>query len=505
MASPVKRAKNKVQAAWPGAQVAERGKGYIKHAHPAEPGRFAYDCSVGGGYHFGAGPFSEDNEIDTAWIDADPVADAPWLKKMTLANYHAFFGPGNQEFDAGQIIRYVHPATGSDLTFQAQPIQWTNDLDQIATIADPQTIEPTALIDDRIVYAGAFGPGLDFEWIAGTNHLGKILTIQNAGAIGDPPAFIIAGGNPVIRLQFIFQKSAGVQIWIDGVLWSETPNDPRDSFELIEFRSAAGAGELLWAFRRPSAWDASDDPTDPAVSYRARRTGPNLFIDIRVPWSWLETAEYPIKIDPTVDESVGTGYDDAYEYGSGTFDNSASTVLLRSENSTTGSNYRCGGFRFQTVAVPNAATINAGTYCEAYVSGPADDPRLWFIGNDVDDAQDFNDEQDIIGRARTAATVAADEQGVGTGAYWGSSYDIATVIKEIVDRGGWASGQDIVILFIAQTTDPRRSCVFEAYDDPGGANNANLHIDYTEAAAAEGLAGERGIVRGARRGILRGV
>ena len=154
MASPVKKAKADAQTKWLGAVVVGRGKGSIKHLHPDDyaagmsetdtGARAMFDTQVGGrGWHFGDGPFDDANEVDTEWVDAHPIDDAPWQKKMVLADYNAYaFREATHPFDQGQLIEYVHPASGEAVNFQPTQLQWTNDLDQISPIADPQAVRP---------------------------------------------------------------------------------------------------------------------------------------------------------------------------------------------------------------------------------------------------------------------------------------------------------------------------------------------------------------------------
>ena len=88
MASPVKLAKqNQINLGF--TQVVERGRGWIKSRKPGA-NQFAYDSQVGGaGWHFGSAPYSDANEIDTAWVAGD---SAPYRRRMVLADYNAFAG-----------------------------------------------------------------------------------------------------------------------------------------------------------------------------------------------------------------------------------------------------------------------------------------------------------------------------------------------------------------------------------------------------------------------------
>lgn len=142
------------------------------------------------------------------------------------------------------------------------------------------------------------------------------------------------------------------------------------------------------------------------------------------------------------------------------------------------------GLRFQNVTIPAGATINTATMDVYLVSGSFDDPDVTIYGHDTDDAGAFTtSSNDISGRTATTATASWDASGLGTGVK--TTPDFASVIQEIVDRGGWASGQDIVI--ILKGDDAGTLLRIRAYDS-GSGDYATIDIDYT-AAAAQNLTG----------------
>jgi len=109
------------------------------------------------------------------------------------------------------------------------------------------------------------------------------------------------------------------------------------------------------------------------------------------------------------------------------------------------------GFRFQNVTIPQGATIDSAyiTFESRAVDSGAN-CKTRISAEDVDDAIAIADDKaafDTRWAARTTARVDWDNI-----AAWaiGSHYDspsITTVIQEIVDRVGWASGNNIVIFW----------------------------------------------------------
>ena len=467
MTNLAQEARDKAQELWPGASVHSRGLGWIKHQHPTDENKFILDSHVGP-IHYGAG---DDQEIDTAWQPGVSPQDDPWLWKMTSAVFNVYAGPGTTDFNAGQIVRYVHPFSGEDITFEAQQLQWINDLGQIEVIADPQQIEHTSIDDDTIHWQGAYGPGLDFRWQAQTARMAKYLTIQNLAAIGSPPQFIIDGGNPVLRMPFIFQKSSDLDIYIDGVLWNEKSNNPQTTSGDVEFRLD---GESLWWFKKAVVEDASGNNSQ-FIQQRFRAQAQNLFVEILVPWSWLAAAVYPVTIDPTVDPQVAASADDASEDGG--------TVSITSPSMFVNTTTKYVGARW-VVSVANGATIDV-SYA-SYYSLNANRPVDYTMSvEDEDTAAVFTTgSSDISGRTPHATTVDWDNGSVDAGAdEWIDSDSLNTPIEGVIGRGGWSSG-NYLCTFYTERSGGAAGMVARLYD--GGSSEApKLHIEYTAAGGTE--------------------
>lgn len=183
---------------------------------------------------------------------------------------------------------------------------------------------------------------------------------------------------------------------------------------------------------------------------------------------------------PTINLEIAAGEDDAYEKGNGAFDRAETEIKMYSYADDSHADYRCGGFRWDNVTVPNGATISAATISLYFKNGTYDDINHVIYFHDTDNAPNFADSADIIGRARTTANVSYVETGISIPSW--KSASIVSIIEEITTRGGWASGQAMVALLIANT-DYTAEARAEAYDDAGAANNAKLSITYTVAAA----------------------
>jgi len=473
MAHPAKETRDRVQALWPGATVDRRSRNSITHQHPSDPKKFMVDIGIGP-MHFG---IAEDQEINTAW----QAGVAPWDFQMTQANYNAF---ALSDFNSGQIVKYVHPGSGESIAFQPQQLQYTNDLDQIQAIANPQSVN-AVVQDDVLFWQGAFGTGFDIRWQAQTARLDKRLVVDQASRWPTPTAEIISGGNPVARLQFIFQVSNGIDIFVNGVLWTRQPNSIRDTQTYVEFR-LQGTGEVLWSFNLPRSNAApveDQDPDELLGTFRLRRTGPNLFVEHRIPIAWIQAADYPIEIDVTIDEQVGNSSDDAHQLEDNSIDLTGLTFTVDSTNEH-------GGRRWTTVPIPVGATIDSA-WMSLIISGtPLDEPQHQLRGQLAANPGTFTTTtNDIDARSRTTASVNWDSTDLGAAGseewQWGapngspsSGANIKTIIQEIVDQGGWAENNALVLIYEQHTFDNARDLGVRTYDNEIS-SGAKLHIEYT--------------------------
>src|SRR3989304_6067406 len=483
MAHPAKEARDRAQQSWPGATVVARLRNSIKHQHPTIPSKFMLDLGIGP-MHYGP---AEDQEINSSW----QPGTAPWNFQMVQAGYNAL---ALANFSSGQIVKYVHPSTGESIAFQPQQLQYTNDLDQIQAIANPQSVNAVVQDEDVLFWQGAFGPGMDIRWQTQTARLDKRLVVDQASRWPTPTAQIIAGGNPVARLLFIFQVSNGIDIFVNGVLWNRAVNNPVNTQGYIEFRHST-TGEVLWTFNLPRSNGApveDQDPDDLIGTFRLRRTGPNLFVEHRIPIGWLQSSDYPIEIDTTIDEQVGASSDDAFQATSDAVTILESLPLVDAVTEHSGT-------RWTTVPVPVGATIDVAQFGIYIVSVGGDEPQHQVRGELAANPGTFTtDSNNIDGRTRTTATVQWNSPNLGAPAnqLWewaatvagaGNGANLPTIREESVDKGGWASNNAIVLIYEQHTTDSARDLNRNSYDD-NPALAAKLHIEYTSGPSGAGAA-----------------
>ena len=167
---------------------------------------------------------------------------------------------------------------------------------------------------------------------------------------------------------------------------------------------------------------------------------------------------------------IGTAYnnysDDPSDWWS-TFYNNNSSIEVGNE----GGSGTDGAFRFTAVDVPQGATITSAsiTFHVGVKGAGAGDLAIKTYGIDEDNTSDFGSSP--MGRSRTTAETTQTVSLPPAGQNFGIT--VTSQVQEIVDRGGWASGNAMGFLIINNSS-PADVWVF---DSPSG-TNSSLSISY---------------------------
>ena len=200
----------------------------------------------------------------------------------------------------------------------------------------------------------------------------------------------------------------------------------------------------------------------------------------------------------TLNLQVDAGADDAAERDDGTAFNSTNG----SENiraNATDSTRRNGGMRYHSVTIGNGDPIDTCTTTLNVPSKNPDDMAGDISMNDVDDAANFSDEADVTSRTKTdTAAESWDQDNAGTGDE--VSPDFKAHLQEVVDRGGWVSGQAVCVLIFGKASVDKTF----TYNTADGAGSApKLDITFTAAAAGAAPPFYNRLARGPRAAMLR--
>jgi hypothetical protein len=184
---------------------------------------------------------------------------------------------------------------------------------------------------------------------------------------------------------------------------------------------------------------------------------------------------------------VGASSDDCFRYVGSGYD----SINLAYGSETVGEGFwgepgirGKSGMRFQNVTIPKGATIDTAyfqIYSENQQSGSGTNTII--KGEDVDDAAAFSTKENYDARSRTSASVDWDITATWSESTWQDSPEIKTVIQEIVNRGGWSSGNDLVIFWEddGTSTEYREGAAYDFYI--GSEYAPKLYIEWTTGGA----------------------
>jgi hypothetical protein len=230
-------------------------------------------------------------------------------------------------------------------------------------------------------------------------------------------------------------------------------------------------GEVVAYLQKPTAIDANGTERDCTVNFDAGQ------ITISLNTTGLV---FPIDVDPTF--SVGASSDDCNVYGNDAVAPPWDTIFLTATYQRSGNTgdglYRGSGFRFSNVTIPQGATIDSAyltLICADAESGTTVNTNIYCEA--ADDAATFSDVDNYNARSRTSG-VAWDSIGTWTLATSYNSPSIVTPVQAVIDRVGWASGNDLAVFW---EDDDSSSGAYRAGAswDHVSYNTPALYVEYT--------------------------
>ncbi len=174
---------------------------------------------------------------------------------------------------------------------------------------------------------------------------------------------------------------------------------------------------------------------------------------------------------PTLDVSVIGASNDGYSF-TGTFNNTDNFVNI---GHTSGDVSVNAFARFQSVTIPQGAIIDVAylTVIPFASNGAGVLSNLYF--NDIDDAVAPTTVAEHVALTRTTAFVAIDGVQYVTPTAT-QTPSIITIIQEVVNRNGWSSGNDMLMLWDDDGSDNDISYVFFTVEGSGA--SIVLHVEY---------------------------
>lgn len=211
-------------------------------------------------------------EIDNRWTVSD---DLNWDYQMLECDYQAYI---NSRFDSQTLLRLQK--ADSYIEYKPLSLSWVNDSEEEEIISVPLgehgCVQETDLdqinTTGHVSWLNCYGPGIHFTYTPCTSLFIKNLIIDSFDKLPSPSV-----ENPKLKLSFQFNTNLTMQ-------------------EDLTFTDSEGNTIFAWA--APKAWDSADNQIN--LEYEIT----DGVVSVMVPMEWLETASYPVMIDPT------TVYDD---------------------------------------------------------------------------------------------------------------------------------------------------------------------------------------------------
>lgn len=242
-------------------------------------------------------------------------------------------------------------------------------------------------------------------------------------------------------------------------------------------KSDSGSATATW-LNLTETYDEGDantnDISGAADAFASQQTG----LSIQCTWS---SSVRPVMVaasyaSNTLQYQIADSNDDVFvDHTGGTIDFDGDGELIIGQHPSLPNEYE-GGFRFTNIAIPQGSTIVSAYLTLTSQANSNGTPGFLIKGEDADDTSAFSTYANFVGRTRTTASVAWNP-GAQTAEDVVDTSDISAVVQEIVNRGGWTSGNDMTF-FIENNASNSWLLVYDYADS--SVKSAKLTIEYTE-------------------------
>jgi hypothetical protein len=279
-----------------------------------------------------------------------------------------------------------------------------------------------------------------------------------------------------------------------SLLWQVTERDDRsiplkhqtaghDNCDLTDpARDGTGVGRVRRRIEMATAVVGPESRGQGTITYTVleRWTGKTVALDAdRVP-SLSAEVSYPVLIDVTVNETITADADDGFQKNdlvwNTSYGGTGDSIIYDPANAE----HMFPGWRFQTVAVPQGATINSATLTLNITKiGGGTGSAATVFGSAVDDAPAWANNAGPREMTKTTASASFGAWG-GSASLGSKTITVTSIVQELVNRAGWVSNNDMAFAAFFTEAD---NVAYSYFDDlAGGSSNvAALSIDYTAA------------------------
>lgn len=178
-----------------------------------------------------------------------------------------------------------------------------------------------------------------------------------------------------------------------------------------------------------------------------------------------------------LERDVNSGLNNAHQLASGASFSHSVVNLKCDPDPTDALRWNCAA-KFNNVTIPVGSTIVDAWVSVVFRTDNRDSPRLRLYGELIENSLNYSVNPTVNDRDKTIAFTPWSGDDLGSGSRI-QSPPITSLIQEVVSQPSWVSGNNMSILFWADSVTGPEECWLTPYDfDP--AEVPRLHIEYTE-------------------------
>jgi hypothetical protein len=260
-----------------------------------------------------------------------------------------------------------------------------------------------------------------------------------------------------------FAEASGATREQEGFRWGvDDGNEAAHTFEAAQDTNISIADTQSRLLR--SLVNATGDPATTAYTLRYQKNGSGGYTAVPVGSTTASSI---------TNQNVAASADDAQQSGATMTING--TTIGASLDATT----EYVGMRFTNITIPVGATITAATVGVVPSGTGEDEPLVTVYLQAADDCAAFTTtNNDITGRTLTTGVSWSSADLGANGSTYFSTPSLVTDFQTVVNRGGWASGNDVCVIIQGGST-ATRDLTIEAQDLGPNTNPPRLSVTWT--------------------------
>jgi len=210
--------------------------------------------------------------------------------EVTKGVYRAYFKEYPSATDTIRVEK-----DGYFISLQPLSLEYNDDANK-QKISDVKKVTGEASFN-KILYSNAFGGliGLTYEYQ--NAGLKEELVIQRRSSL--PQLSTLSKDKANLDLDFLIDYSNDLDVYIKEELWDGTNTKTSDTIRLKK------GNETIFIIKKPYAKDSNSESHRELLVYELKKELDGTHIIIKTPYSFLENATYPVKVDPTIGIKVG--------------------------------------------------------------------------------------------------------------------------------------------------------------------------------------------------------